>query len=158
MIDTHERAIMNVRVRALRVLTLLLVVGAALIASSAAVAAAPPYILVSGPPLRQPVLLGDWNENLDLYMGVLHSRQATNVSARSLLARPKLRLSVFWSWRTGAKPPTRPDEARETGWFYPAHRSRVALIRLGVNGSKVLRVASPAVLAILRTHRVPVRI
>jgi len=151
-------AIMSVRMRALRVLSLPLVILAALIASPAATAAAPRCILVSGPALRQPVLLGDWNDNLGLYMGLLQSRKAANASARSLVAKPKFRLSVFWTWRSGAKPPTRPDEARETGWFYPAHRSRVALIRLGVNGTNVLRVASPAVLAIFRAHRVPVRI
>lgn len=117
-------------------------------------AAAPNYIMVTGPGLSRPVLLADWNENLALLLAVDAAPKPTAALRRELRLRPRYRLSLFWAWSDQPRP-TRPDQANGTGWFYPAHGSRRALVYLASDLS--LRLATRDVLAVFAAHRVPLR-
>src|SRR5438105_11445573 len=136
--------------------TTLLAVLAALALAAPAVAAAPNYILVSGPKLARPVLLGDWNENLALLAAVARAPRAKGPAVRGLARRPHYDLAEFWGW-SGQPPPTRPHDASQHGAFYPARRAAPAVVVLMVDGSRVPRLAPAAALRILAQHGVPTR-
>ena len=136
--------------------TILLVVAAALALATPALAAAPNYILVSGPGLAQTVLLGDWNENLDLLVAVANGPRAKGSAVRELARRPHYDLAEFWGW-SGLPAPTSPRDANQHGTFYPAHRALRPVFVLMVDGSRVPRLASQAALRILARHGVPTR-
>jgi hypothetical protein len=126
---------------------------AALALAAPAQAAAPNYILVSGPGLARPVLLADWDENLRLLSALVN---APTVAPR-LAKRPRFDLAEFWGW--GGRPkPTRPTQASQHGWFYPAHGSRPAVVDIMVGGRQVPRLAPRAVLRIFARHHVPTRL
>ena len=136
------------------------IVGAVLAAAAAlaapAQAAAPNYILVSGPGLEQPVLLGDWGENLELLVAIGNGPKAKRAALRGLARRPRFDLAEFWGW--GANPPpTDPKQANQHGWFYPAHGHKRALFQVMVDGTRAPRVASSQALAILASHGIPIR-
>ncbi len=138
---------------------LLLSVGscaAALVLAAPAAASAPNYILVSGPGLRHPVLLGNWKENLDFLLAVDNASVAAKKLTRSLAHRRRLDIAEFWGWG-GYPAPTKPSEANQHGWFYPAHGSQVALIAITFEYSQVPRLVTARVLSILRRHGVPTR-
>jgi hypothetical protein len=119
-------------------------------------AAAPNYILVSGPGLRHPVLLGNWKENGVVLLAVANSRVARRSLWRDLVHRRRFDLAEFWGW-SGKPRPTKPSDANQHGWFYPAHGSQVALIEITVNAEFVPRLVPARVLKILRHHGVPIR-
>jgi hypothetical protein len=119
-------------------------------------AAAPNYILVSGPGVDRPILLGNWKENLELLSAVVQAPRAKGPDTKSLARRPRLELSEFWGWG-GLPRPTRPGQANQHGWFYPAYTGRRAIVELTVDGSDVPRFASAGVLRILARHGVPTR-
>ena len=138
---------------------------AALIAALAAVlvlappvqAAAPNYILVSGPGLRGPITLGNWSENGALLSALVNAPRAKGKVVLSLALRPRFDLAEFWDW--GSRPrPTRPSQANQHGWFYPAHRSKPPVIVLMVNGYRFPRLVPTAVIKILARHHVPLRL
>ena len=135
---------------------ILLVLIAALALSGAASAAAPNYILVSGPGLSRPVLLGDWNENLSLLVAVAGAPRAKGSAVRGLARRPRLDLAEFWGWSEERKP-TSPREANQHGSFFPARGRKPAVFVLMVNGLRIPRLAPPAALRILMRHGVPTR-
>src|ERR1700682_1177895 len=88
-----------------------------------AFAAAPRVILVYGGGLPRPVVLDDWNENLNLMVAM--SSDASDVSKDSLVRRPSFRVAMFWGpvWdeymRAGGDPSAlNPDQA-QLGRFYP---------------------------------------
>ena len=136
---------------------LLLASGAvAFVLAAPAAAAAPNYILVSGAGLRHPVLLGNWRENGVLLLAVANSRPAGKALTHDLTRRRRLDLAEFWAW-SGKPRPTKPTDANQHGWFYPAHGSQVALIQLTVNGDFLVRLVPAKVLSILRHHGVPTR-
>jgi hypothetical protein len=139
-----------------RALALAVAAVAALVLATTAGAAAPRYILVSGPGVSEPVLLGDWSENLELLTALVTAPHADRATIRGLGARPRLRLGLFWGWPENPRP-TRPDEANQTGWLYPAVGSQPAVIDLLVSGVRAPRVASRAVVRILEGHGVPAR-
>jgi hypothetical protein len=124
--------------------------------ASTASAAAPNYILVSGPGLTHPVLMAKWSENLRLLSAVANARKATGAAVRVLAQRPRLDLAEFWAW-SGRPRPTRPNEANQHGWFYPAHASTQAVIELTVNGTAAPRFVPAVVLKILELHGIPTR-
>jgi hypothetical protein len=131
-------------------------VAVALVLAAPAAAAAPNYILVSGPGLRHPVLLANWNENLDLLLAVANSRKASPSLARTLRHRRRLDLAEFWGW-SGKPRPTKPSDANQHGSFYPAHGSLPPVIDITVMGVAAPHVVSARVLKILRRHGVPMR-
>ena len=134
--------------------TILLAVAAALALATPALAAAPNYILVSGPGLAQPVLLGDWNENLDLLVAVANGPKAKRSAVRGLARRPHYDLAEFWGW-LGLPAPTSPRDANQHGMFYPAHKALRPVFVLMVDGSTFPRLATRAALRILARHHVP---
>jgi hypothetical protein len=129
----------------------------ALVLALPAEAAAPNYILVSGPQLAQPILLGDWNENLRLLSSVANAPRARGAAVRGLARRPRLDLAEFWGYSLPS-PPTRPSDATQHGWLYPAHRSRPAVVVLMVDGSKVPRLVPVQARRIFARHGVPLRL
>jgi hypothetical protein len=122
--------------------------------ASTASAAAPRYILVSGPGLEAPVLLGDWSENAELLVALINAPRVDAPGA-SLGERPRLRLSLFWGWPERPLP-TDPADANQAGWFYPSWQALPAVIDLRVNGTRVARIAPMRVTRILSRHGVPV--
>jgi hypothetical protein len=141
-----------------RVRRILAVIAALLIAAVLAVpaqAAAPRYILVSGPGLQRPVVLGNWRENLDFLIGLLPAdRPKPGWQERN---RPRYNLALFWG--VPAQPvPTNPSQASQHGWFYPATGGRRAVVKLLVSGQDHPRVATRETLRILAHHGVPTRI
>jgi hypothetical protein len=137
-----------------RILGVALTAAAALAAT--AEAAAPNYILVSGPGLKKPVLLGDWDENGALLSTLVDARKATRAALRGLARRPRYDLAEFWDW--GGRPlPTNPKQANQHGWFYPAHAHKRALFAVMVDGTRAPRFAPRRALAILARHGVPTR-
>lgn len=137
-----------------RVLTVVSVVLTAAVAATDARAAAPRYILVSGPGLQQPVVLGNWNENLSFLLALL---PAARPAPGWRGDRPRYDLALFWG--VPAKPlPTRPAEASQHGWFYPASGGRRAVVKLLISGQDFPRVATPKALRILARHGISTRI
>ena len=137
-----------------RISILLVVLIAAGIVAVPAQAAAPRYILVTGPGLPRPATLGNWMENLAFETSLLHARRPTSGWQDN---RPRYELALLWG--VPAKPiPTRPNEANQHGWFYPAVGGRRAVVKLRVSGEDFPRVASPETLRILAPHGVPTRV
>jgi hypothetical protein len=125
---------------------------ATLVLAAPAHAAAPRYIMVTGPGLLRPVLLADWNENLEFGVAVAGAPRTRDKLAK----RPRFRIAEFWGWI--GPPPTRPGQAGQHGWFYPAHGLRGPVIVLMADGILVPRVAPARVLRILARHGVPTRL
>lgn len=120
-------------------------------------AAAPNYILVSGPGLKRPIILGNWSENGALLSGLVNAPRAKGMVALALARRPRFDLAEFWGW--GSRPrPTRPSQANQHGWFYPAHRANPPVVVLMVNGYRFPRLVPTAVVKILARHHVPLRL
>jgi hypothetical protein len=117
-------------------------------------AAAPRYILVTGPGLQRPATLGNWTENLAFVTSLLRARRPTSGWRGN---RPRYELALFWG--VPAKPiPTRPTNANQYGWFYPAIGGRRGVVKLRVSGEDFPRVATAETLRILARHGVPTRI
>jgi hypothetical protein len=135
----------------------LLAVLASLLAAGPAQAAAPNYILVSGPDIKHPILLGNWDENLVLLTALVDAPTAKGSAVRHLARRPRFDLAEFWGWSALPRP-TRPSQANQHGWFYPAHGAKPAVIVLMVNGTRVPRLLPARVREILARHHVPLRL
>jgi hypothetical protein len=137
-----------------RISILIAVVLVAGMVAVSARAAAPRYILVSGPGLQRPATLGNWTENLTFLTSLLHAGRPTSGWQHN---RPRYDLALLWG--VPAKPvPTRPSEASQHGWFYPATGGRRAVVKMRVSGKDFPRVATPETLRILARHGVPTRI
>jgi len=126
----------------------------ALVLAPQAGAAAPRYILVSGPCLSEPVLLESWSENGTLLSALVAAPRVKGI--RAVRHRQRLDLALFWG-TPAEQPPTRPSDANQHGWFYPAHGRRAALVDIMVDGVRVLRRAPARALAVLAKHGVPTR-
>jgi hypothetical protein len=135
----------------------LLAVLVSLLAAGPAQAAAPNYILVSGPDIKHPILLGNWDENLVLLTALVDAPTAKGSAVRHLARRPRFDLAEFWGWSALPRP-TRPSQANQHGWFYPAHGAKPAVIVLMVNGTRVPRLLPARVREILARHHVPLRL
>jgi hypothetical protein len=134
-----------------------LAVLASLLAVAPAQAAAPNYILVSGPGIKHPILLGDWSENLALLSALVDAPTAKGSAVRNLARRPRFDLAEFWGWSALPRP-TRPSQANQHGWLYPARGSKPAVIVMMVDGARVPRLLPPRVREILARHHVPLRV
>jgi hypothetical protein len=136
-----------------RVGVLLVGFAAAVALAAPAWAAAPNYILVSGPGLQRPVLLGNWDENGSFLAALVDAPRAPRPPAGAR----RFDLAMFWGW--GGRPrPTRPGAANQHGWFYPGHGARRAVVDAMVDGVRMPRIAPAATLRILARHRVPTRV
>ncbi len=100
--------------------------------------AAPEIIIVYGGLLSERRVISDWHENHALLL----SRGAGGTTPAWLSAppqsRPALKLALFWGhgWRTVAQSPERlralrPEQASQSGMFYPATDTAPALLALG---------------------------
>jgi hypothetical protein len=125
--------------------------------ASSAWGAAPNYIMVSGHDLARPVLLANWNENLELLLSVANAPRASKAVARGLSRRARLDLAEFWDW-SYLPPPKKPGQANQHGTFYPAHGAQPAVILITVDGTKLPRLVPAKALRIFRRHGVPVRL
>ena len=136
-----------------RALPLAAVVFTAAVVAASAQAAAPRYILVSGPGLERPVLLGNWSENLAFLIGLLPAKRPAPGWRGD---RPRFGLALFWG--VPATPvPTDASKASQHGWFYPAVGSRRAVVTLLISGQDFPRVATRRTLRILARHGIPTR-
>src|SRR5688500_14764444 len=140
--------------RLARSLILIAVLLAAGVVVVPAQAAAPRYILVSGPGLQRPATLGNWTENHTFLTSLLRARRPMPGWRGD---RPRYELALFWG--VPAKPvPTRPTDANQHGWFYPAIGGRRAVVTLRISGENSPRVATAETLRILARHGVPTRV
>ena len=140
--------------RSVRALVLVVAAVSAMALAASAEAAAPRYILVSGPGLERPIVLGDWSENLKLMVSLLPSGRP---AAGWQHGRRRFDLALFWG--VPARPaPIDPRKANQHGWFYPASPGRRAVFELLLDGQDIPRVASPASLRILARSGVPIRV
>ena len=143
--------------RVARAAPLVAALAAVLVLAPPVHAAAPNYILVSGPGLKRPIILGSWSENGALLSGLVNAPRAKGMVALALARRPRFDLAEFWAW--GSRPrPTQPSKANQHGWFYPAHRSKPPIMVLMVNGYRFPRLVPTAVVKILARHHVPLRL
>jgi hypothetical protein len=71
--------------------------------------------------------------------------------------RRPLRLGLFWGWPEKPRP-TRPYQANQEGWFYPASGSQPPVVDLRVSGVRVPRISPVRLLRILARHGVPIRV
>ena len=133
-----------------------IVLAAAVALAAPAQAAAPNYILVNGPGLAKPVLLGDQSENLELLVAIGQGPRAKHAALRGLARRPRFDLAEFWNWNF-LPAPTDPRQATQHGLFYPAHGRKPALFKVMAQGTRVARIASAQALAILASHGIPTR-
>lgn len=130
---------------------------ASLLAAAPAQAAAPNYILVTGPGIKHPILLGNWDENGALLSALVGAPTAKGSAVRKLVRRPSFDLAEFWNW--GYLPrPTRPSQANQHGRLYPAHGSKPAVIIMMLDGRKVPRLVPARARQILARHHVPLRL
>ncbi len=128
--------------------------GAVLCLAVPAFAAAPNYILVNGRGLSHPVLLADWQQNLEILLAVGNAPRARGRAIANLHARARFDLAEYWAW--GRRPrPTSPAQASQHGSFYPAHGSKPAVVVLQVRGVVVPRLAPALLLEVLARKGVP---
>jgi hypothetical protein len=130
-------------------------------------AAAPWFILVHGPLLAEPVLLNDWNENLDLMLAI---SERAGTAVEELEARPYLDLALFWGAEWEHYPRTAemlrrlaPEQANQRGRFYPAVGDADPLyVLLAVSGAAgepdEVRRVGPRALEIFARYGVPTRV
>ena len=130
--------------------------------ATTAMAAAPRLILVDQGGLERPIVLTDWGNNGTFLVEWHRARPASNERIRS---RPSYRISFmwgpFWSDFVPTKKALRALRASDTdvhGRFWPAWRSRPAVVDLGHGVFVGLRQATPTQLRILRRVGVPVRV
>jgi hypothetical protein len=129
-------------------------------AASTASFAAPEIIIFHGGSLAKPVVVASWTENHTLLLSSEPHQPMTpgNPSSRP---RPVIKLALFWGtqWRVYVESPSRlatltPAQANQTGEYLPAVPGARARIRVGTIDGPV----SDSGLAVLRRHRIPVRI
>jgi hypothetical protein len=137
------------QLRAAAATLLLLMVGAARLE-----AAAPRLVMFYGGPLRTPVLLADWHDNLRL---VQSATAGTAEPYGRLAGRPYIRVAHFWGpeWARyvdegNPLDQLRPEQGNEHGRFYPAFRGSDAVYF----GKRL----TPKVLAMLAKQGIPVRL
>jgi len=126
-------------------------------------AAAPRLILVYGPPLAQPVVLDDWQENLTFMVA---ATEDAGLSADTLRGRPYFRLAFFWGQEWAAyvdagKPLSAlsPEQGNQAGSFYPAVGDAGPVLTFdSIPGPGPLtRRLEQAGVAVLARHGIPTR-
>lgn len=124
-------------------------------------AAAPRVLLVYGGGLDRPVILSDWEENLEFMTG---TSDPTDVRPEELEGRPYLELALFWGpeWTRyvdEGQPlaALQPEQANQHGRFYPAYGERGPVLTLGVvpGPGTLTRRAEPRAAEVLLRHGIP---
>jgi hypothetical protein len=90
-------------------------------------------------------------------MEMVNGRKLDPEQRATLAGRPRLRLSMFWGW-PAKPPPTRPSQANQVGWFYPAHGVFAAVVAGVINGRRDARLASFELMDIFKRHHVPLSV
>lgn len=143
----------------------LLAAAIAVLSPGAAHADNPWIIVVSGPPLREPVVIDDWKDN---YILLSQEDLRIPVSRAPLAGRVYFDMSLFWSpaWAPGSLsiPPREPAaiNADGHGRFYPATGGRPALVVLdaseaGHTPERVLQLGADGE-EVLARHGVPLSV
>jgi hypothetical protein len=146
---------------ALRTVVLLLAALAAFAITAPARAAAPNFIVVRGSQLPEPILLDDWNENLELLLA--SENEGADVDPSTLSTRPYFDVVLLWgpTW-TRVKIETQgADEVVDPGRsdrFYPAVGDQEPVIAIRLAERLGPREAGPTTLAILARNGVPTRL
>jgi hypothetical protein len=143
------------------------VVVAVLIAAGLAIpvfAAAPRIMIIYGGTLTQPIILVDWQENLQLMSSVSDVAQVTPAD---LAQRPYFQVAMFWGpdWvqyiDDGHDPTTlRPDQATQHGLLYPGYGAAPPIFQFdSIPGPGPLtRQITSQGIDILSHHGVPVQV
>lgn len=123
-------------------------------------AACPGLIVVSGSPLAEPIVVGDWEAACELYASFFGGEPAET----RLAERPSVRLGLFWNrarWepyvREDRLGELRPGHADQAGHLYPAFGGEPALVVVPGHGSWP-KALNDRGLRILVAHGVPVRL
>jgi hypothetical protein len=131
---------------------------------AAAVFAAPQVIVAGGGPLRQRVVLADWDQNNRL---MLATTEAAAIQVESLRQRPRIRVAMYWGlqWKgrldlPDSVTPLAATDGAQDGAFYPGFRGRPAIWLFGAYGvtPAVARHVASEGLAILAKHQIPVAV
>jgi hypothetical protein len=116
---------------------------------------------MAGDPLSSPVVLADWEENLELVTEIC---RGTEIAPDSLTDRPAIRLGAFWdrSWEKyvpeGQLASLRMSQADPFGRYYPEVDGRPAAVELTVAGCDTPKQASERVQLLLSRSGVPTSI
>jgi hypothetical protein len=121
--------------------------------------------MVTGSSLDGAVVLSDYIENLHFLSAVTAGPEIAEgrvVDPKELRGRPHFDLWLFWGenlWepyvREGRLDELRPDQANQSGRYYPAVEGRPAVVSIDPVGAKRL---TPKALRILARHGIPVRV
>ena len=147
-----------------RVFAIVLIAVLPLAMAFARAVAAPRVILAYGALLPARVALSDWRENAEFMRGI---ETPARIAESTLVSRPLVSLALFWGppnpWDSSAVPGVallRSEHANQHAAFYPATPSQPAVIVLraavAASATSGVRRVSPAALAILAHHGVPV--
>jgi hypothetical protein len=144
-----------------RPVVLLLAAFTALAIAAPARAAAPRFIIVRGPELPKPVILDDWNENLDLL--VASENEGADVDPSTLSRRPYFDVVLLWgpTWTRAKIEALGADEIVDPGQFdrfYPALGDQEPVIAIRLGDRLGPRAAGSTTLAILARNGVPTRL
>lgn len=135
----------------------------ALVFVSPAAAAAPWFIMVYGASLPRPVILKDWQENLEF---MLASTEEAKVTVTELRGRPYLELAFFWGpeWAQYVKEgkpvdALRQEQANQHARLYlPIGSKRPILAFDNIPGpGSLTRWVEPKAFDILARHGIPVQ-
>ena len=120
-------------------------------------AAGPRFIMIYGGTLSKPVILDNWQENIEIMHAVA---EGDEVPAKELSSRPYFELAFFsgsyWVRYAEDGKPTNalhPDSADQRGRFYPAVAGAPPILAYDVG---LAHRVGPRGLAILSRHGVPV--
>lgn len=126
--------------------------------------AAPQVIVVNGGPLRQRVVLVDFEENMRL---MLATTATASVQLASLRQRPRIPVAMYWGIEWMGKldlpdsvGPIAATPGAQPGAFYPAFRGQPAIWLFGAYGvtPASARWVKGEGLAILAKHKIPTRV
>lgn len=151
--------------RLLMVLTTTVAGALALSLGAPVAAAAPRFIIASGTPLPQPILLDDWQENLALMGATVEDDALVAVGDAELATRPSVDLALFWDaaiWEPLVQQrglgSLQPQDANQHARFYPAIGAAAPLFVGMADGVVGPHGMGQRGLAVLARHGVPTRV
>lgn len=103
------------------------------------------------------MLLANWSENGAFVASLVHAPRPSPAVVRGLRTGPRLHLAFFWVWPQTPRP-TRPRDASQHGWFYPARPGAPAVVTVLNGARRGPRIAPSRALRILARHGIPTRV